>query len=125
MKKTILVIVLLVVVAGVSGGGVYLWQKSKKTSPTSALTSQTNLKTYTNEKYSYQLNYPDNVGLAVPGMISPPADSKSDDIVFYEYTKNEILNLNHGDYGVSIGPHRLADGAAWKLFLCDLCVIRG
>ncbi|MDO8269732.1 MAG: hypothetical protein Q7T54_03615, partial [Candidatus Levybacteria bacterium] len=41
MKKTILMIVVAVVIAGVSGGGVYLWQNNKTGSEKQVLSNQT------------------------------------------------------------------------------------
>lgn len=71
---------------------------SKISTPNSSEYIQDSIKgieTYTNEKYGYKLNYLNNVMLVVPGYISPPADSKSDDISFAEIGQNapEILNL--------------------------------
>lgn len=56
--------------------------------------SQQSSKTYINEKYGYQLNYPPNVGLFVPGLVSPFADDQSNAISFNDADKGEAEFLS-------------------------------
>lgn len=107
MKKVILVILLIILTAGVSGGGVYLWERGinekeitilqntidnlekqviSKVENNTSTNKTSGLKTYTDEKYGFSIQLPNNWVKLV--------NNKSKDIMDFETTnKDDYLRL--------------------------------